>query len=57
MPLPDELLASLRGIFFADALATGEAERISYAYDNSRLHALPDAVVFPTEHAQVEALV
>jgi D-lactate dehydrogenase (quinone) len=57
MPLPDELLASLRGIFCADALATGEAERISYAYDNSRLHALPDAVVFPTEHAQVEALV
>ena len=57
MPLPAELLASLRGIFAADALATGEAELISYAYDNSRLHALPDAVVFPTEHAQVEALV
>src|SRR6185437_294184 len=34
-----------------------EAERIAYSYDNSRLHALPDAVVFPTGHAQVEALV
>src|SRR6185437_12763592 len=40
-----------------DSLATGEAERIAYSYDNSRLHALPDAVVFPTGHAQVEALV
>ncbi|MDE2157038.1 MAG: FAD-binding protein [Xanthomonadaceae bacterium] len=57
MPVSTELLAALREIFPADALATGEAERIAYAYDNSRLHALPDAVVFPTGHAQVEALV
>lgn len=57
MPLPAELLTRLRGIFPADALATGEAERIAYSYDNSRRHALPDAVVFPTGHAQVEALV
>jgi len=57
MPLPAELLTSLREIFSADALATDEGERIAYSYDNSRRHALPDAVVFPTEHAQVEALV
>jgi len=57
MPVSTELLATLREIFPADALATGEAERIAYAYDNSRLHALPDAVVFATGHAQVEALV
>ncbi len=57
MPPAAELLTRLRGIFPADALATGEAERIAYSYDNSRRHALPDAVVFPSEHAQVEALV
>ena len=57
MPLSSELLATLRATFAADAFATGEAERVSYAYDNSRRHALPDAVAFPTEHAQVETLV
>lgn len=54
--LPTELLTRLHDSFPADALATGEAERIAYSYDNSRRHALPDAVVFPTTHAQVEAL-
>jgi D-lactate dehydrogenase len=57
MPFPPALLDCLRPIFPADALAIGEAERLAYAYDNSRRRALPDAVVFPTEHAQVEALV
>ena len=57
MTLPPALLDGLRATFSADALATGEAERIAYAYDNSRRHALPEAVVFPTAHAQVEALV
>jgi D-lactate dehydrogenase len=57
MPPAAELLTRLRGIFPANALATGEAERIAYSYDNSRRHALPDAVVSPTGHAQVEALV
>ncbi|WP_426702120.1 FAD-binding oxidoreductase [Rhodanobacter sp. Col0626] len=57
MTLPPALLDSLRAIFPADSLATGDAERIAYSYDNSRRHALPDAVVFPTEHVQVETLV
>ena len=57
MTLPSELLATLRTTFAADAFTTGEAERVAYAYDNSRRHALPDAVAFPTAHAQVEALV
>lgn len=56
MPLAPTLLDSLCSILPTDALAVGEAERIAYSYDNSRRHALPDAVVFPTEHAQVEAL-
>ncbi|MHB1057828.1 MAG: FAD-binding oxidoreductase [Rhodanobacter sp.] len=57
MPLPPALLDNLRSHFAADSFADGEAERIAYSYDNSRRQALPDAVVFPTEHAQVEALV
>jgi D-lactate dehydrogenase (quinone) len=56
MPLSDSLLQTLHSIF-GDALHTGPAERLAYAYDNSRLNAQPDAVVFPTGHAQVEALV
>ncbi|KAA0071974.1 FAD-linked oxidase C-terminal domain-containing protein [Rhodanobacter sp. T12-5] len=57
MPLPPALLDRLRTAFPADAFAVGEAERIAYSYDNSRRQALPDAVVFPTSHTQVEALV
>jgi len=57
MPLPPSLLNLLHQTFPPGALSTAEAERLAYAYDNSRLNALPDAVVFPTEHAQVEALV
>lgn len=57
MLLAPSLLETLRKIFAPDALATGDAERIAYSYDNSRRQALPDAVAFPTEHAQVEALV
>jgi len=57
MPLTAELLARLREMLAHDALALGEAERIAYSFDNSRQQALPDAVAFPTEHVQVEALV
>jgi D-lactate dehydrogenase (quinone) len=57
MTLPPALLDVLHATFGADACSTSDAERVSYAYDNSRLHARPDAVVFPTGHAQVEALV
>ncbi|MFC5581578.1 FAD-binding oxidoreductase [Rhodanobacter terrae] len=57
MPLAPALLNLLHETFPVGALSIAEAERLAYAYDNSRLNALPDAVVFPTEHAQVEALV
>jgi D-lactate dehydrogenase (quinone) len=56
MPLPDSLLHTLHQIF-GEAVHTGTAERLACAYDDSRLNALPDAVVFPDSHAQVEALV
>ncbi|RCS29787.1 FAD-binding protein [Rhodanobacter denitrificans] len=57
MPLPAALLARLREIFPDDALATTDDDRRAAARDNSRHEHLPDAVVFPTSHAQVEALV
>ncbi|BFI97203.1 MAG: FAD-linked oxidase C-terminal domain-containing protein [Rhodanobacter sp.] len=57
MPLASALLDLLHGIFPPDAISVADAERRTHAHDNSRLSALPDAVVFPTTHAQVEALV
>ncbi|HEX8779190.1 MAG TPA: FAD-linked oxidase C-terminal domain-containing protein [Rhodanobacter sp.] len=57
MPLPTNLLDLLRATFPADAMATGEMELRTYARDNSRHAHAPDAVVFPTTHDQVQALV
>ena len=57
MPLPTALLDTLNTIFGEAACSTRDAERIAYAYDNSRRHAWPDAVVFAQEHAQIETLV
>jgi D-lactate dehydrogenase len=57
MTLPDTTLAALRELFTADALAGDERTRRDFARDNSRHAQLPEAVVFPTTHAQVEALV
>ncbi|RUL76648.1 FAD-binding oxidoreductase [Dyella choica] len=57
MTLPASLLDILHTTFGEAACSTHEAERIAYAYDNSRRNALPDAVVFAREHVQVETLV
>ena len=57
MNLPSALLDTLHATFGTDACSTHEAERLAYAYDNSRRNALPDAVVFAREHAQLEQLV
>jgi D-lactate dehydrogenase len=57
MKLAASLIETLIAAFGADACSTREAERLAYAYDNSRRHALPDAVVFAQEHAQIEALI
>lgn len=48
--------STLRDIFGA-AFTTDPAECLAYGYDNSRRQAQPDAVVFPTTHEQVVALV
>ena len=52
-PLPAALLATLREIVGNDALLSDPADCWPYGYDNSRRHALPQAVVFPTEQRQV----
>src|SRR5690348_8360309 len=57
MPIPESLASGLHAIFPAGAFAQDDATRAAYAYDNSRRSALPDAVVFPTTHEQVVALV
>lgn len=48
-----EALATL----FPGAMSVDPAECLVYGYDNSRRQAQPDAVVFPTAHEQVVALV
>jgi D-lactate dehydrogenase len=57
VPLPASVIDRLRAIFPGEAMTTDAAECLSYGYDNSRRHAQPDAVVFPTAHEQVVALV
>jgi len=44
--LPGDIAARLGDMFPPEDLACDEAARLSYAYDNSRRSALPDAVVF-----------
>ena len=55
--LPAQFISSLHDIFDKQNVLTDKAECWAYGYDNSRKHAQPDAVVFATEHAQIEKLV
>ena len=57
MNLPRPFIERLVQIFSTGSLYTDPADCWAYGYDNSRRQALPDAVVFPTSHAQVVALV
>ena len=50
----DATLAALLG---DDGWRTDEATRLAHAEDDSRRHALPDAVAFPRTREQVAALV
>ncbi|MBI3777468.1 MAG: FAD-binding protein [Gammaproteobacteria bacterium] len=51
--LPGPFLARLRAALGKDNVLTDPADRWPYGQDNSRKHALPDAVAFATTHAQV----
>jgi len=57
MDLPGALIDTLRASFGEDGVATDQAMRIVYGYDNSRREATPDAVVFAKTHEQIVALV
>jgi len=55
--LPTSVLDELVGISGPDGLLTDPADCWPYGYDNSRRHALPQAVIFVTRHQQVKDLV
>lgn len=55
--LNNSLIEQLQNIFNKGDVLIDEAERWPYGYDNSRKHALPDAVVFAKTHAQIKQLV
>ncbi|HSM09967.1 MAG TPA: FAD-linked oxidase C-terminal domain-containing protein [Lysobacter sp.] len=54
--LPATLARELADLL-GDGWLTDPSERLAYAYDNSRRHALPDAVALPRTREQVQALV
>jgi D-lactate dehydrogenase len=55
--LSNDFLDALRLCVGADNVLTGESECWNYGYDNSRRHALPQAVAFATTHEQVLKIV
>ncbi len=55
--LPAGLLDELRRALDGDTLLADPADCWPYGYDNSRCHALPQAVAFPSREAAVVALV
>jgi D-lactate dehydrogenase len=54
--IPQSMHEAMAGLLGA-AWLRDDAERLAYAYDNSRRLSLPDAVALPTTRAQVIALV
>ncbi|HEY0634397.1 MAG TPA: FAD-linked oxidase C-terminal domain-containing protein [Gammaproteobacteria bacterium] len=57
MPLSSTFLTELQHILPAERLITEPSGCWPYGGDNSRRHALPDAVVFPISHDEVARLV
>lgn len=55
--LSNQLKKAFVNIVGKTSLLTDPADCLPYGYDNSRLQAMPLAVIFATEHAQVEAIV
>jgi len=51
------LIEQLRHHYDVESLLTEEADCWSYGYDNSRQHATPAAVCFPSTHEQIEQTV
>lgn len=57
MRIARRFLSRLKQIVTKDHLLTDSADLWTYGYDNSRHHALPQAVAFPTDVNQVQACV
>ena len=57
MPLNSQFLSHLEHLFAPEDRIIEASLCWSYGYDNSRLHAQPDAVVFARSHQQIAALV
>ena len=56
-PLPAGLTADLKGLFAGRDLLTATSDCWAYGYDNSRQHALPQAVCFASNVGQIQELV
>jgi D-lactate dehydrogenase len=56
MAIADHIIQQLISQLGEQNVLTDEAERLAYGYDNSREQALPDLVVFPTNHDEVVAI-
>ena len=54
---PPKFLDRLRAVAGRPAVLTDPADRWAYGYDNSRLQAMPEAVVLAASHEQVVAVV
>ncbi len=54
--LPADLIRTLADVL-GDGFRTDASERLTYGYDNSRTHAMPDAVALPSTREQVLGLV
>lgn len=57
MALAADVVARLATLVGPEQLFTAASDCWPYGYDNSRRHALPDAVLLPTSHPQVVAIV
>lgn len=54
--LPPEFISALRTVVVPDSLLTDPVDCYAYAYDSSRKIFPPEAVAFPTDAAQVQAI-
>ena len=56
MALKDAVLDALKAIFTEERVLSEPSDCWVYGYDNSKRQVLPEAVVFPLAHVEVEAL-
>ena len=57
MAISPDIIRQLRTQLSADKLLTEKSDCLAYGYDNSRLQAMPELVVFPETHDEVIGIV